>query len=250
MVSLPLFFANQNSSAGITIEPLTTLEKVKLFRGISNLDTTQDSFITQVIPYVSSLIADNLNRPFFLASNPANPLVQFYNGNGTSQMVLRLWPVQSITEIRLNDEGYWGEVAGSFGTATLLTQGQDYALRLDGVDGSFSKSGIVYRINMVWDTQYARGPLMLAYYPTDGRGNIKVTYTYGFDKIPPDLEWVANMAVTRMMQTAQNGYPFKEEHYENYGYSLGNMNGGLLGGDLAQPLAKYRIIPFGEDSQF
>src|SRR5262249_52400648 len=156
--------------------------------------------------------------------------------SGDQWLVLPQWPVENVATIHVDDGGFWGQVGGSFGSASLLTEGTDYALVIDTADG-YSRKAMVFRINNVWDTQWDRPGGMLASLPESGRGNIKVVLTSGFDKIPEDVSLAAAMVVSKMRAAGPFGFPLTSEHYEDYGYTLGanlatNAELGFLGGGV------------------
>ncbi len=231
----------------VSVDKLPILPSVKLLLGVRQDDPSQDVLLSYLIAGAASAITYNLNRPFLLASNAANPITEYHSGTNDEWLVLRLWPVQSITSIYLDDGGYWGQAPNAFATPTLLTQGTDYALNVDTPSGA-SRSGMVLRINNVWESAWVRDGGMLASRPEAALGNVKVTYTYGFTSLPDDLAYAAATVVARMYNTAKFGQGITSENYEEYGVSLRDNAApwlGLFGGEVAPILARYRIASVG-----
>lgn len=148
---------------------------------------------------------------------------EYYSGGGTTSLVLRYRPVTAIATIHVDDGGYYGSASGAFSSSTLLQNGIDYALDIE--QDNFSVTGIVHRINGEWPSvnKRYRNDLVGAVMP--GRGNIKVTYTAGFDSVtnppPADHKLLAILLARQIVKTAVNaGADFSSESFEYYSYSL------------------------------
>lgn len=228
-----------------TTEALCTLAQAKAVLALN--DTLEDAALNFYIGAASAHITQSCNRTFWLTSNAANPLVEFYSGSGTEWLVLRQWPVASIASVYEDDLAYWGAASGSFASTSLLTAGTDYALALDDV--ARSGSGRLCRMNGVWNCRYVRDAGMLSSYPDDGFGNVKVSYTVGYDSIPQDLSFACCLVVAKMRQMFPAGQPVSSESFEEYSVAyralLKDSGLGLLGGEVGAVLAKYRILPVG-----
>jgi hypothetical protein len=221
---------------------------------LTNVQTCQNqigqSAQTPALPFIiqaaSALITQSCNRPFWLTSNAANPIVEYLGGSGDPNLVLGYWPVQSISSIYLDNAGFWAQTSGSFASSTLLNQGTDYALEVDSVEGT-SKSAVVLRINGIWDAVYLRDGGMLSSYGTNGQGNIKVTYQYGYTQIPFDVQWAATLLVARML-LINAGRLLNSVHFEDFSASYDNWNitkdelgYGVLADEVEGVISKYRI---------
>lgn len=75
------------------VDNLTTLADLKTMFGITT--TAEDTLLNLLIPQVSALIIKSLKRAFVLASNAANPITQYLNGDGDEWLILSEWPVQA-----------------------------------------------------------------------------------------------------------------------------------------------------------
>lgn len=93
--------------------------------------------------------------------------------------------VRSVTEIREDANGHFGQASG-FGASTVLTQGTDYNIELDST--GLSKSGRIIRRNRDW---------------CNVPGSIKVTYVAGFTSAELDDEYsFVKMAILHDIQDA------------------------------------------------
>ncbi len=149
----------------------------------------------------------------------------------------------------------WGQGDGSFGSGTLLSPSTDYAVRWDTPDGLQpnptlqSKCGMIYRTTRVWPQLYQRQPWGLAIYGVGGAGNIKIVANTGFPAIPADLELAAVRCVTRLRFTRKYGQPVTGGGMDGANISFGGGGGsplnealGVLGGDVAAVIARYRVV--------
>jgi hypothetical protein len=227
----------------IQVDLLTNLNNYKAFAGISGTD--QDAQINAMIPMASQAITNSCNRQFFLATNQCNPITRYFSGAGDVYLPLTPVPIQSITSIYVDFYGTWNPA--NFSSGGQLLPADQYALAMDGDDGTYSQSGIVYRRLGWWWDKYQHEGNDLSNYLTYGKGNIQVTFTAGYTYLPSDLQFACNLVVSRMINASSQGYGFRSEMYENYRYELntGNTtspNYGFLGGDVGVILAKYRLF--------
>jgi hypothetical protein len=138
--------------------------------------------------------------------------------------------VTAITSVYVDNTGRFGENPdGAFAAATLLVEGRDYVLQVDGClpnsSTPCSYSGILLRIGSTW-------PIGTAY---DGRvtsatapihGNIKIAYTAGFATVPRDVRNACLMLATANHRNADKGGAVSSESLGGYSYSLnGSANG-------------------------
>lgn len=155
-------------------------------------------------------------------------IVEYHSGNGNREIVLRQTPVQSITEMRMDSLGAYGQAAGQFDSTTILIAGQDYSLMLDQPPGS--RCGLVRRLGIRYGGgwfDYMSQPHSLAgvfgaVWPI-GDGNIKVTYVVGFAPrdVPFDLKHAAAMLAVRLYLTRKTaGQLYQSERLGEYSYQL------------------------------
>lgn len=128
--------------------------------------------------------------------------VEYYDGNGYRDLVLRRPYVSKVSEVRFDTTGYYGVKSTAFAASTALVDGEDYALVKEG---PYGRSGLLRRLtsNVYWfpsDLVFYRGAGGLshrraAFWPV-GYGNLKVTYDYGFPAQVPvsTAAWAASVA--------------------------------------------------------
>ncbi len=230
-----------------TPDPLATLADVKTMLGISG--PSQDTLLNLLITQVSALITESCNRTHFLSSNVACPITEYYSGEGNEWLVLNQWPVPTtgITAVYEDTDGLWGQAPNAFAAATQLTQGVDYALRVDQ-PGNVSRSAMLLRIRGVWQSQYWKDGLALATYPHTGLGNIRVDYSPGFATIPSDLALAAIRVISKVRGSRKWGMLVQGGGYEEFHINFASwpeVKLGLLDGDTAPAIARYRICPVG-----
>jgi hypothetical protein len=195
---------------------IVTLAEYKAMLQISG--TADDAVIESAISKAESIIS---NASRYLYSSQA--LTEYYSGSGLTTLVLRYRPVTAIASIYVDDSGYYGSASGAFAASTLLTSGVDYALDISRAN--FSETGIVHRIGMVWSNYIKKYGADLVGSHLPGIGNIKVTYTAGFDgltnAVPGDHKLLAILLARQIAKTVANaGLDFSSESFEYYSYSL------------------------------
>jgi hypothetical protein len=223
------------------IENLTNLNAVKLSLNIPYTDTTQDAAINKLITQASAAITNYCCRPFWLATNPGNPLTEIYSGNNDEWLVLNFWPVQAVLQVWENEIAYWQ--TSNFTSNDLLVLGNDYALVIDTPSGA-SKSGMLMRINGWWQSQYNIPNNMLSPVKSCGYGNVQVQYTYGFNQIPDDISYVCDMVVARMYNSMGFGVLASAETDQEYSWSADSPSSwlGVLNSSGLAILAKWKIL--------
>lgn len=191
---------------------IASVTEFKTHLGISG--SSSDSLYQTYLDQASAIITRKTGLVFDSAS-----ATEFYQGTGTNQLVLRRRPVTAVASVYVDDSAYFGFASGAFGSSTLLTAGTDYALDIQS--SSFSRSGILYRINGVWDGANYRAGNELVGGDGPGLGNIKVTYTAGYSTTPSDLK-LAGILLARviMLSSSNGGQMVQSESLEYYSYTL------------------------------
>jgi len=232
---------------------IESLANIKVFLGIDPGDTTQDALLNMLNADAQGICESYCRRRF-----EQDTYTEFYSGTGTHFIVLKQRPVQSLTNVWLDNNGFWGEGVGPsspFGSTTLLTIGIDYALATDETlsDGSVvSRAGLLSRIGTIWpelNAYYFPGRLTQEYGPA--YGNIKVTYVAGYSAatMPNDLKRAIRTLVSQARQEAPYGRALESESISDYTYSMADMDldarvPGI--GTVKQILNRYREIAVGD----
>jgi uncharacterized phiE125 gp8 family phage protein len=126
-------------------------------------DTSQDTRIEMLINTASQWFERYCGRVFKSAS-----YVHQFDGTSQTDMILREFPVTSITEVRVD----WSR---EFADSTIL-DAADY----NANDDELLAAGILRRHNGLWPR---------------GSRNVKVTYEAGYAEVPSDLEYACLLMV-------------------------------------------------------
>ncbi len=199
---------------------LANLQEVKVWLDIDPNNSAEDKKLLFYIELASEWIEEILDRPgLFYASR-----TEYYQGTGTPKLLLKSRPVYTTPAIAVSvDEGgFYGSVTGSFGSETALTYGENFALKIDQANGT-SRSGILIRLNDIWNRPSKRQRGLLAPFVGEDFGSIKVTYTAGYttDDLPAQLKAAAILLVTNLRQLLPFGQPIQAESYEERALSYG-----------------------------
>ena len=162
---------------------LTTRTNVKTALGITG--TKFDSAIDALLAQVTDLVQTYCRRTFAQAT-----YTEYYKafGEGSTVLVLRQYPVDSVTSVHVSTE-----LPRSYGSDELLTADEDYFLE-------DADAGLLERVDGgVW--------------PAKAKAT-KVVYVAGYSTIPGDLERAAIEIICMKMYKAGAGggnllYPFQ-----------------------------------------
>lgn len=213
---------------------------VKVHLGISAGDTSQDELLDQLIAQADAIIKGELQRDIEQAT-----YTEFHAGTGDRELILRNYPVQSITSLYCDPGAYYGEASGAFAASTLLVAGTDYALLRDANStGTIqSKTGIVMRLNGAWPAMSQGGSGLLSSGIVNGIGNIKITYVAGYPSgsVPKGIEWAGLQLVSEMNRTRKFGGAVSQESYDYYAVTFANAaeNSELMSG-IRRSLAPHK----------
>ena len=137
----------------VNANALTTLAFAKTYLKIPTGETSMDTLVEFWINAASQYIETETERKL-----KAQSLVEYINGRKANMILTRQWPINSISELRI-DQG------GLFTDASTLVDASEYAVGDD--------EAIIVLRNLMFPAGYR---------------NIKLTYNAGFAAIPPDLE--------------------------------------------------------------
>lgn len=146
---------------------LTTLAKVKSYLGIS--ETADDTLLQNIIDSVSEAIEHYCGRRFALEER-----TEFYDGEGSSSLVLKCRPVESVSSI-IDDTSH------NFPASAEMD---------DDFYVFYPEAGIIELTNGTF---------------ANGKRNVKVTYTAGFSVVPPAVEQAANILIGNYYNRGHSG---------------------------------------------
>jgi len=171
---------------------------------------------------------------------------EYYSGEGSEFITLRRKPVTSVTAVYEDADGRYGEGTDPFPAETLLVEGEDYSLRIDGG----GRTGILVRHGRFWPYSYRRPPNRLGSELSPEFGSIKVEYVAGYtaDQLGDIAEAVLLEAASRYQLRSGGVGPFQSESLDGYSYSRANLTrdpGGAFANPLARDILKpHRLIPW------
>lgn len=159
----------------------------------------------------------------------ATDLVEFYEGTGDPHLVLNNFPVNSIASVYEDQNAAGGQASGAFGSTTLLTQGVDYELMKTGSGGG-ADSGILRRINGIWQKSFAYVPGQISPASVDPSCTIKVSYNAGLTAIPEDLQQACMILMAAVKRIIGKGDNVTSEGWEDYNYTVSTAAEQAMGG--------------------
>jgi len=141
----------------------TSSDKVKKYAQVqySDLGFTDDASFTSWIETVLIPAAEGYVDLYTGRSFGSQQVTEVYDGNGKNYLLLRNYPVTNISSIKIN---------GS---------------TIDPSDYVWHRSGLVKLKSTVFP---------------EGVGNIEVTYTYGYQSIPPAIDDATARIAARILQ--------------------------------------------------
>lgn len=231
---------------------LATLDQVKAQLGITSV--AQDAALSLWNAGADAAVKGYTHRDLEQTTYPGCAVggdgdSGYYDGNGSLFLILRQWPVTSVTSVYVDATGRYGENPdGAFASDTLLTYGTDYDLRLDGcLPGTTTKcsnSGILRRIGFPWPSSWVKRYGQILPRQIQGNGNIRVNYVAGYPTIPVDLIIAVAQIVAVMRSSAKQGLLLQSETQGAYSYALAQqvLNSMPALGTTRQLLAKYRRV--------
>lgn len=197
------------------------LAYLKIQLGIDAGDTSNDTQLQQFIDQAEAIIKRYVKRPLEEATT-----IEYYNGNGRRQLVLKRRPVTSVTSVHEDQSGFFGDPSDSFDSSTELTEGEDFAIRRDNRfgDPTHSASGMLVRMGAVWPRVRLDRSYNIHSQLAHGLGNIRVEYTAGYSvaTMPEDLKYAVATLVSIIRGAADQGFTYQSESLDYYSYNRGS----------------------------
>ena len=173
---------------------------------------------------------------------------EYYNGTGTQKLPLKSRPVFTTPTIQcwVDRYGFYGQTDDSFESEeSELTYGNEFVLQVDQDDGT-SRSGILLRRNRFWLKRFVREPGYLSPYVDDPHGNVKVTYTAGYDL--DNLPMVLRAATIKLVASIRYLFPLGmelgSESYQERSISVLADKKDYLTGMVKEMILPYRNWKF------
>lgn len=155
----------------------TTLNSVKSHLHIGISDTHCDEFLESLINIAYKRIERHIGRQV-----KEKQYTEYYNGDGTNRLVLRRWPVTSVTSVKM---GPYGDITNMVDVSNL-----DYFIDLDP-DSSIGVIEIAQSMNSISPSYFEIGIR-----------NVRVVYNAGWTVVPNDLKHALNMHVAWLFRRA------------------------------------------------
>lgn len=199
---------------------LTDIRELKTLLDIDVNNSAEDKKLNFLAEMASQWIEEVLGRPDLSFKSRT----EYYNGSGTQKLLLRSRPVFTTPTITVSEDsaGAFASASGSFGSETALTYGTDFCLWTEPGESGKSRSGILIRLNDVWDRPTNRQRGLLAPFLGEAFGTIKVVYTGGntVDDLPPVFRLACNTVVARLRHLFPIGFLTNSESYEDRSISV------------------------------
>jgi len=140
---------------------LVTLDEIKHHFGMTGSNADVDDELESISDRISKIFETYCDRTF-----DSDTYIEYYDGGGRDMLVLKHYPIISITSIYDDSDWGWG--------ASYLVDSDNYMIKND--------REVVYKSGYVF---------------YDYIQNVKVTYVAGYATIPDDLKHVCILEVLR-----------------------------------------------------
>jgi hypothetical protein len=209
--------------------PYGNLNVIKTQLGIPLADTSEDYLLQILMGQTSTTIENWCDRSF----SGQQTYAEYYSGDGST-----------------DDNGFWGQTPGAFDSTTLLQNGVDYALQMDGPNGAYSGSGIVQQLTSQWDVPFSYVPGIISPFVGPPDGDIFATYVAGFPTAPADLQLALFLQIAAIRNGKNYGQLLSSESRNDgagsQSYSLAAKSmAGILTPEVRSILARYRNCAIG-----
>lgn len=216
--------------------------------GVSTTDDPRYKQDLQILLAAEAFVKRHCGRRQFIAQT----YTEYFDAPVKGNLWLKETPIQSITSIKFDATGGYGQLANTFDSTTLLDGTTDYYFRIDGTDG-FGYAGELFATRPGgWGYWYwpSRGwpfsagaytPGLLSLRPASIPGAFQVIYVGGYTLIPDDLKLAIWQIVADRRAAAALGNVMTSESMEGYSYSLGAPDAEIAKiGSVMSLLAAYR----------
>jgi len=205
------------ASGGAAYPRLTNLaEYLSYTRGSPSPSDADAAQLLLILADSEEFLQRLCNRRFNLATS----MTFYLDGNGQRDLLIPRTPVQSVSSVKVDPTGYYGDGTNAF-SSDALTVGTDYVLVKDDPDNAgHSKSGILRRIGAVWPYSLERGFDQLHVHRTKSPGSVKVIATCGYTTIPMPIKRAVWDLTTLSREASLRGRLMQSQAGEGYSRSF------------------------------
>ncbi len=188
---------------------------LRLTEAVSDEDA---KFYLQLINSAERCLQDLCGREFAYKER-----TEYFDAPIRGNIWARETPIVSITSIKYDGAGGFGQLTDTFGATTLLTAGTDYYFR-KGRNGLGWTGEIFTSHHAGWGGGFSSGytPGWLSMRQVATPGAFQVIYFGGFIQIPGPIKTAIFEIVADRAKAAQHGVGMNSESGEQYSYSLGD----------------------------
>lgn len=158
-------------------------------------DSVSDAVLESILDGVEATV-----ELFLGYSLVGGSVVKYLTGDGTQRLVLPDRPVLSVTEVREDADGRFGDNGDAYGTATILTAGEGYAVEIVSPDGVC----VLHRLGGVWPYRQWRGYRRLANSKVPCEGSVMVTFL--LDDCPGDVKQAIYLEAAAQYSSRKTGF--------------------------------------------
>ncbi len=190
---------------------IITKADYKTIKGISGTD--YDARLDALIPMAQAMLEKWSGRKF----DPATYTDEKYDGPGAASIQLKNYPVKSLTSV---------EYVDTLGNESTIDATSYTCDPLTGIiKFQPSRNGRLL-VTREWDEVVVPDYIGDCPQFIEGHQNIQVTYSAGYDTMPPDLQLAMIQFVDYLMgevsTSAVGGQEFQKESLGDYSYDRGN----------------------------
>ncbi len=167
-------------------DDLCTLAEVREFTKRPAGDTSDDDRITSAIEYVTSAIKSWCHRDVLYNPSSATSVTEFLDGNGQAELVLREWPILSVTSVHESADR-------AYDAGDLLVEDTDFL--------AYDEEGMLLKLPDGPGASILTGGVAGEWTP--GARTIKVVYVPGYTAIPTPLKLVCLQETTKLVNQAR-----------------------------------------------
>jgi hypothetical protein len=194
-------------------EDLTTLAAAKV--SARETGSADDTELGRMLDATEAAVAKWLRKNYQGTANALTSFeaTEFFSADGDVELWLPRFPVTAIEAVYVDNNGYFGHKAGAFASDTEWTIGEDYTPGFSFTD--LSNRGALMSLRKRSHGLFAAG------WPS-GTGNVKVTYTAGYEEMTADIVQGVHRLFSEMVLRWRNGNgpDMQSETHSRYSYTL------------------------------